>query len=320
MPAIRTIKDVMFRMYCRTRNWWPVWYYLLNRQAKNIWHVEKPKARGSRTCALIDTLRRDGIAITDIASFIPDIPFVDLQRFAEISVGRPNIQEEIKRHQDMIAERIESGGRRKGSKKYLKDFIVEPYGSTTNQTIDDIRNPYIRMSLDERVLDIVGSYMDVAPKFRGFSLRITLPVPAGTTEYFSQRWHRDPEDRKMLKIFIYMTDVLDDTQGPFIYAKGSQPGGVRQHIFPSQAPAATYPEIGAVENVIPAESIITCFGKAGTIIFADTSGLHKGGYTISRPRLMYTGTFYSKASLAKYRLIVRQNISHLSSLARYALE
>ena len=310
----------MFQTYCRTRNQHPIWYHLLNRESKKFWLAHKPVISNARYEEIITSLKRDGIAITDMNSLFPDIPFEELKNFAAQSVASPEIDEQIKIHQTQILERVQSGGKRKGAKKYLKDFIVEPYGSGVSMVIPDIRNPYIRINLDDRVLGIAGSYMGLAPKFQGFSLRITLPVPPGATEYFSQRWHRDPEDRNMLKIFIYMTDVLDDISGPFIYVKGSQPGGPMGRVFPQRPPSAMYPELGAVEGVIPREAITTCFGKAGTIIFADTSGLHKGGYTTSRQRLMYTGTFYSNASLTRHHLVSHEDTSHLSPLARFALE
>ena len=319
MSYVRTVKDNIFRMYCSTRNLWPVWFYYLNNEPRRLWNQEK-KETDSLVGKIVADLARDGIAVTSVAELFPGINFADLQSFTTEAVAHPRIQEEITSHNRMIDDRIASGGVRKGSKKYLKDFIVEPYGSTGNDTIPDISNPFIRASLDERALRIAGGYMGLAPKLRGFSLRVTLPVPAGATEYFSQRWHRDPEDKKMLKIFIYMTDVLKPDEGPFIYIKGSQPGGRFGRVFPQAPPAAMYPIAGAVEKVIPSSVIQTCTAPAGTVIFADTSGLHKGGYTTSRPRLMYTGTYYSQASLAKHRLIVRDDITKLSRLARYALE
>jgi len=320
MPIIRTMKDTVFRTYCRARNFHPIWYHVLNREAKKIWHTHQSDVPDALTEGIIASLHRDGVAVTDVASLFSRGLFDAARRFAGEALARPEIQGEIKRHERMIVERVESGGQRKGAKKYLKDFIVEPYGSTTDERIPDMRNPFIRMNLDERVVHIAGSYMGIAPKLRGFSLRQTLPVPAGAAEYFSQRWHRDPEDRKMLKMFIYMTDVLDERSGPFIYIKGSQPGGARGNVFPQHPPAATYPEAGAVEKVVPRELMKMCLGRAGTVVFADTSGLHKGGYTTAAPRLMYTGTFYSQASLTRHHLAVRDDVSALSPLARYALE
>lgn len=321
MSSLRTVKDNLYKTYCKTRNIWPVWYYYLNYEPRRFWKSVAAQAYNAVMKKIISDLRRDGIALTSVSELFPHISFAELQAFAEGSLHSPRIQEEIISHQQMINDRIAGGNVRKGPTKYLKDFIVEPYGSTGNDTIPDLSNPFIRTSLDENVLHIAGTYMTLAPKFRGFSLRMTLPVPAGTTEYYSQRWHRDPEDKKMLKMFIYMTDVLQSDEGPFTYMKGSQPGGPLERMFPQVPPAATYPEQGAVEKMAELNArIAICTAPAGTIIFADTSGLHKGGYTISKPRVMYTSTYYSQASLTRHQMISHEDISRLSPLARYALE
>jgi len=69
----------------------------------------------------------------------------------------------------------------------------------------------------------------------------------------------------------------------------------------------------------PVSAIQKCFGKAGTVIFADTSGLHKGGYVLSAPRLMYTATYLTKAAVSPIHLAYTGNRASLPPLARLAL-
>jgi hypothetical protein len=40
--------------------------------------------------------------------------------------------------------------------------------------------------------------------------------------------------------------------------------------------------------------MVTALGKAGTVIFCDTAGLHKGGLSYSGERIMATGFYPSK--------------------------
>ena len=321
VPLPRPVKDMLFRLYHKVRNSWPIWYYLLNREPRSVLSMHNFNMSEAVPASIIKDLQRDGIAVTSLEKLFPSISLDELKRFSDMSLAQGRIQEEIKKHQQMIAGRVDGGDERKGGGKYLKDFIVEPWGSTGNNALSDFDNPFIKMSLDERVLGIAGRYMGMAPKFRGYSLRMTLPVPAGAREYFSQRWHRDPEDMRMLKMFIYVTDVADISEGPFIYVKGSQLRGRFDHLFPQRPPAATYPDKTGVEEVVPAEAIKICTAPAGTIIFADTAGLHKGGYATTKARLMYTGTYFSKASLARTRLDCSRDAGKkLSSLARYALD
>ena len=46
----------------------------------------------------------------------------------------------------------------------------------------------------------------------------------GSTRVSSQRWHRDYNDERLVKVFIYLTDVDEDT-GPLEYVPGSTLGG-----------------------------------------------------------------------------------------------
>ena len=296
MSFVAYCKNKRWDIYHAVRNWYPIWYFILNRSARSDWKKYRPRANLMES-QIAETLIKDGIVVSSFSELFPDINFKNLGDFAKVVSETLKVREDFLAHREMIAERINAGSVRKGSKKYLKDFVVEPWGSTGNNLIPDAGNPFIRVSVHERVLTIAGLYMNIMPRFRAYHLRFNLPVPAGTVEYFSQRWHRDPEDHRMFKVFIYMTDVMDVAAGPFMYVKGSQPGGHLNRLFPQRPPASTYPELGAVEKEISHGDIKICLGNAGTVIFADTSGLHKGGYTTANPRLMYTATYFSDAAL-----------------------
>jgi hypothetical protein len=111
----------------------------------------------------------------------------------------------------------------------------------------------------------------------------------------SQLWHRDPEEKKMIKVFIYLNDV-NENNGPFFYVKGSQPSGKSKisKFAPQYLPKGSYPDEATVKNTILLDQIVCAKGKAGTIIFCDTAGLHKGGFAVEGERKMSTGFFPSK--------------------------
>ena len=53
-----------------------------------------------------------------------------------------------------------------------------------------------------------------------------------------------------------------------------------------------------VAQAVPAEQVRTFVASRGTIIFCNTSGLHRGGFATERPRILATATYCSPASLA----------------------
>ena len=188
----------------------------------------------------------------------------------------------------------------------------------------DGENPFIPMVLSNEILGAVNEYMQMFSYFFYLTLNVTTPVPAGSEAVQSQRWHGDPEDKKMCKVFLYLTDV-DEGAGPFTYVKGTQYGGRWRHLFQEQPPRGFLAPREPIDELVPAVDIKRFIGKAGTIIFCDTSGYHRGGYATKRERIMLTMGYCSHA--CPYPLRIRFEASsdhmvkklHMSVAARYAL-
>tara|TARA_A100001015_G_scaffold224297_1_gene252882 strand:- start:1389 stop:2186 length:798 start_codon:yes stop_codon:yes gene_type:complete len=108
----------------------------------------------------------------------------------------------------------------------------------------------------------------VARAYLGVNAKIGN-ISAWRTEKFqfptnAQYFHRDFDNFKWLKIFIYLTDVKDEN-GPHSYIPKSH--NSKNHLRFSRI------EDKDIANL---EKPVEIIGKAGTIIFADTLGIHKG--------------------------------------------
>ena len=124
----------------------------------------------------------------------------------------------------------------------------------------------------------------------------------------------------MLKAFIYLSDV-DESAGPFTYVIGSTYGKRYGRLFPQHPPLGSYPPEGAVEAAVSPEHVRVMTGQAGTVIFCDTTGIHRGGYATGRERLMFTA-FYAAPSYIDpqwYRIPDGLDLSSLAPQARFAL-
>lgn len=258
---------------------------------------------------IYDQLRRDGIAITSVNSlFDPEI-LRELRTFVDHRRSDPGVQEKLK----------EGGRPTPEERKDKESFLVDLWPGAH---VLDLENPFIRFSLSDPLLDIVASYLGVSPKFREFFLQITVPVSPGTTPYASQRWHADPDDRRMSKVFVYLSDV-DSEAGPFSYIRGSHDHGKWRHLFPYAPKTKTrHPDPEFIKAHIPAEDIVVATGQTGTLIFCDTSGVHRGGYATGRERVMFTGVYTTPASALPSRYSCHPNfrlesLSHAS--ARFAV-
>ena len=95
----------------------------------------------------------------------------------------------------------------------------------------------------------------------------------------SQKWHRDLEDLKMLKIFMYCTDVTVET-GALEYVPYSYAGGD----FPLNVGAKTMTDYQSTrvlndeQEALCNERKVTFVGQPGDIMLCNNSGFHRGGF------------------------------------------
>lgn len=275
-----------------------VWNFLNREGVKEFSNV----AISSKEQEIADRLKKDGIAICNLNDlFNENGPKIlnDLQIKAEILKSNPDIYKNIK-----------------GS----KDFFTHLSGIPP---ILNIEEPETKLAYSIPIVNIASEYFGFVPKLHNAGFILTHITPSGAESTHSQRWHRDPEDKKILKIFVYLSDV-DEGAGPLHYVLGSNHKGKWRKTFPQSPPAGSYPPIGAVEKTIPLKDIKTALGKSGTVVFGDTSGLHKGGYATQKERLQCWIGYVSLASFSPPKFIYPENFEEktkeLNSTARYALK
>ena len=223
---------------------------------------------------IVEKLEKDGIAVTHIDKLIP-----------EGGVFEPMLEES----RELIAKSLSAHGKKVFLREFLtRDFLLD---ETSRESSFGV------FALHNRVMEIVNGYFQMYSKLVFLIGNLAVPVPAGEVPSDSQRWHRDPGFYKICKVFLYLNDVDKET-GPFTYLAGSQPGGRWGRAAPHRffGKGSYYPPDGKVESEIkkigvPSEDLKICTGEAGTVIFCDTMGLHKGGYATKKERVMTTA-FY----------------------------
>lgn len=104
-------------------------------------------------------------------------------------------------------------------------------------------------------------------------------------------WHRDTMGRRQLKYILYLTDV-DVSNGAFEYVPGSHRPKDKWRINkflgkPLSNPRYTNEDIETVMKELGYQSK-KVIGKAGTLLIADTSGLHRGSPLLQGERVALT--------------------------------
>ena len=287
--ALRKCIELYFKVHFS----WLVWFYIINRKPRALFVSNRPVLDPVQA-RIVNDLNDKGIGITTLAELFPE---------------QPNLLTKLQAYTDQKVKE------QKGVSP-VKPFLKYLWEHTPTLTLTD---PFHRLVLDEKIIHVANSYLGLLTNFYILMLNVTIPVAPDAKTILSQRWHRDHEDKKLCKIFLYLTDV-DEEAGPFIYIPYSKYGKKWGALFPQGAPKGAYPKLGEVEKIIPSNHITKMTGKAGTVIFCDTSGLHKGGHAFSRERIMLTAGYRSRASASESKVIrTGLPLDDLPPSVRYAL-
>ncbi|WP_022684299.1 hypothetical protein [Sphingobium bisphenolivorans] len=211
--------------------------------------------------AIIEGLERDGLFVTSLDA-----------------LGLPHSAEMLRAAQKVASDCTESA-RQKA--RAGRAFISAPASAL-------IDKPEIfQWGLNERLLDIAEAHIGLPVAYDGMTLIYTV---ADGTELGTRLWHRDREDRKVIKVAVYCTDVTD-RGGPF---------ELISRVDPSQGVDDRYEFDFGTEQLLSerlgpdySRAIVSCPGPAGTVVFADTARFfHRGAPAYDKDRAaLYYGYF-----------------------------
>lgn len=195
-----------------------------------------------------------------------------------------------------------------------KKFLVRLASYPDGIAADD---PLLQVALDTTLLQIVASYLGLWPCL--YSVEAWLNYPTDAPPETSQLWHRDPEDLKLIKAFIYLVDV-DDRCGPFTYIPKTQPFGAEVVTAQRLEKKKRVPD-DRMARVFPVDSWQVCTGTANTMILADTVGYHRGGKPVAGRRVLITFTYTSGLPITERPLSVLRMPTWISSdIQRWAIK
>jgi hypothetical protein len=142
-------------------------------------------------------------------------------------------------------------------------------------------------------LDLVECYIGLRVRYLG--VEIKRERPSGVNREYIREWHMDAEDRRMLKIVVYLSDV-DDSSGPFEYFDRAQTDQVVRALNYRHGFRHSFLSDAAVDHVVPAKDWLRVTGPRLTAVYADTSRImHRIKPPTSTDR--YSMTFvYSSAT------------------------
>lgn len=276
------------------------WRFLFN-IAPTLWYRRNRPALAGEAPRVLGDLNRDGVAMVPAAKLLGPVSVYD------------ELEQEIFRLENEMAGELAKlrAAAVDASSLERKSFLCELLGE---KPVLDPGSVFTRFALQDQILGIANAYFGMYTRMRAYNIWHSFVTDAPPRQ--SQLWHRDREDRLILKVFVYLCNV-DEHTGPFTYAPGTHAKG------PVRRAPESFSENGVnrstdeqMARVVPRDRWITALAPKGTIVFADTHGYHKGGEARRADRLLYMCMFTSPASESKELLTRSPAAIRFPDLAR----
>lgn len=148
-------------------------------------------------------------------------------------------------------------------------------------TEDIVKSPHaLKWINNEKILNIVEKALGAKPTLSNLS--VWWSYPGHDTPQEAENFHRDVDDLRFIKLFIYLTDV-DIESGPHAFVPKSH-----RHMGYRKIRRYTDEE---VESDFGKDGIKHFTGKQGTAFLENTFGLHKGQLPLTKRRLLFQAQY-----------------------------
>jgi len=134
--------------------------------------------------------------------------------------------------------------------------------------------------LQDRLLHIAENYLGLPVAYDTFTCTLSLKQ---VREAGTRLWHIDHEDRRMIKVIIYLNDVNEEG-GPFQWIHPTTSQKLLASV-PSKFDFLTQKELEQYLPQMAPPDFVSCTGQAGTVVFVDTArAYHRGKPPLARDR------------------------------------
>ena len=204
----------------------------------------------------------------------------------------------------------------------FKNFPSEKFHEVSTTKTEIINHiDVITWSLNQRLINIIEAYLKLPVAYDG--VHCFLSVSNGE-EYGARAWHRDREDRRMIKICVYLDDV-DEEDGPLQCLKPRFNDYVcasikhrYRSVYQAEMDSLYLPEFG--------DAIVSCVGKVGTVILIDTARFyHRGKPPIDSHRKAIIFSYFSRSPwhpffCQRFHLLPKEIEDRVPKLSQQQLE
>lgn len=209
-------------------------------------------------------------------------------------------------------------------KRELIDHILALYQPRTAKVIqresgapfvnlmqdDDITvdNPVMQLAFSKEIFDVATDYF--GGHFIMDSIQVLYSWPTEGDLRESQMWHKDYGDSKSFHAIVYLNDVLDDKDGPFVFVDKKDTRRIAHSpIIRRISDAQFAKELGPGK-------VHSFKGKAGDVVMVDPAACYHYGSRCSKARLAIFITFNTSMPFVGPQPLIVNNKERLAEIAR----
>ena len=187
----------------------------------------------------------------------------------------------------------------RGAERHVEELRQRPsvpgrtYELTSDEELLAQAEPYL-FGLSRPLLDLAERYLGLPVDYLGVNIKREL---ANGLSEGTRLWHADPEDERMLKLIVYLSDV-DAGSGPFAAIDARQSREAKKRLRYDCFPFVWHFKEGpfiSLEKVVPAAQWRTFVGPRLTAVFCDTARcLHRASPPTTVDRYSMTFSYLSR--------------------------
>ena len=146
-------------------------------------------------------------------------------------------------------------------------------------------HPFVRFALQPTALAFISAMLGDLPQLSDVLLTLSRPAPGEKLSY-SQLWHLDHDDKRVCKLFIYLTDVKSVADGPFTFIPAPQSNAFHNTLHSHMSDEVVFRKVdrNAVKEMVAPK--LSCFMVNTAACLHMGSRIHPG-----HTRLLYTATY-----------------------------
>jgi len=135
----------------------------------------------------------------------------------------------------------------------------------------------VELGNSEKIISLVSAYLGCKPTITSMAAWWTKAGGNAPDKFYDDMFHRDADDYKFIKLFVYLNDVQAEN-GAHCFVKGS-------HLSKKCTERRTFSDEEIAANFAPSDRLVLT-GNGGSAFLEDTWGLHRSSPCTSGERLM----------------------------------